>query len=271
MSNIGIIAGGGKLPILIGEQLIQSGNSVVFFCIESYAKKSDYKNLVKTFIKLELISETIKILKTYKIEKIVMAGYVKRPSLKDIKFDLKTLKLIKEYALQSKGDDKLLIAIAKFFEKEGFRFINWKNKCKNLFIYEDNLSYTKPSRKSLDNLNKGLKIFNKLGKIDLCQSMIIQNNIVLGVEAAEGTDELIKRCYKYKKKGDKGVLLKFSKYNQDKRFDVPVIGLKTFKLLKKFDYEGVFVEKNNLIILEKDQVIEFCNNNSLFISSVKKI
>ena len=76
---------------------------------------------------------------------------------------------------------------------------------------------------------------------------------------------------KYKKKGDKGVLIKFSKYNQDERFDVPVIGLKTFKLLKKCDYEGVFVEKNNVIILEKDQVIEFCNNNSLFISSVKKI
>ena len=52
MSKIGIIAGGGKLPILIGEQLIQSGNKVVFFCIESYAKKSDYKNFVKTIYKV---------------------------------------------------------------------------------------------------------------------------------------------------------------------------------------------------------------------------
>ena len=63
------------------------------------------------------------------------------------------------------------------------------------------------------------------------------------MEASEGTDELIKRCYNYKKKGDKGILLKLSKYNQDTRFDVPVIGLKTLKLLKKYDYEGVFVEK----------------------------
>ena len=113
MSKIGIIAGGGKLPILIGEQLIQSGNKVVFFCIESYAKKSDYKNFVKTFIKLELISEIIKILKIHKIEKIIMAGYVKRPSLKDIKFDLKGLKLIKEYALQPLPD------LEPFFWMEG--------------------------------------------------------------------------------------------------------------------------------------------------------
>ena len=271
MSKIGIIAGGGQLPILIGEKLIQSGNSVVFFCIDLYAKKKDYKKFINTFIKLELISEIIKILKYYKIEKIVMAGYVKRPSLKDIKFDFKAVKLIKEYALQPKGDDKLLLTIVRFFEKEGFNFINWKKECKNLFVNEANLSKKKPSKISLENLNIGLKIFNKLGKIDLSQSVIIQNNIVLGVEAAEGTDELIKRCHKYKKKGDKGVLLKFSKYNQDNRFDIPVIGLKTFKLLKKYDYEGIFVEKKNLIILEKEQVIEFCNNNSLFISSVKKI
>ena len=271
MARIGIIAGGGKLPILIGEKLIQSGNSVVFFCIESYAKKRDYKKFIKTYIKLELISKIIKILKLYKIEKIVMAGYIKRPSLKDIKFDFKTVKLIKEYALQPKGDDKLLLTIVKFFEKEGFNFINWKNECKDLFVNEDSISKNKPDKISLENLNKGLSIFNQLGKIDLSQSMIIQNNIVLGVEAAEGTDELIKRCYKYKKKGDKGVLLKFSKYNQDKRFDVPVIGLKTFKLLKKYDYAGIFVEKKNLIILEKDQVINFCNSNSLFISSVNKI
>ena len=271
MSKIGIIAGGGKLPILIGEKLIQSGNSVVFFCIKSYVKKTDYKNFTTTFIKLENISKIINTFNYYNIKKIIMAGYVKRPSLKDIKFDFKTIKLIKEYALQPKGDDKLLLSIVNFFENEGFNFINWKNECKNIFVEENYLTNKKPSKISLKNLEIGLKIFYKLGKIDLAQSMIIQNNIILGVEAAEGTDELIKRCYKYKKKGDKGVLLKFSKYNQDNRFDVPVIGLKTLKLLKKYDYEGVFVERKKLIILDKVQAIEFCNNNSLFISSVKKI
>ena len=64
--------------------------------------------------------------------------------------------------------------------------------------------------------------------------------------------------------------MKLSKYNQDNRFDVPVIGIKTVKQLKKYDYEGVFIEKNRLIILDKNQVIEYCNKNSLFISGVIK-
>ena len=59
----------------------------------------------------------------------------------------------------------------------------------------------------------------------MAQSIIVQNNLILGVEAAEGTDNLIMRCSKYKKKGDKGILIKLSKYNQSSNLDVPVIGL----------------------------------------------
>ena len=199
-----------------------------------------------------------------------MAGHIKRPSLKDIKFDFKTIKFIKDYTLQSKGDDKLQLSNVNFFENEGFSFIDWKKIIKNQYINEDHLTKKKPNKSSLENLKKGLETFKIIGKLDLSQSMIIQNNIILGLEAAEGTDELIKRCYKYKKKGDKGILLKLSKYNQDNRFDTPVIGLKTLKLIKKFDYDGVFIDKDNLIIIDKDKSINYCNNNSLFISSVKK-
>ena len=270
MHKIGIISGGGKLPILIGKQFINKGNTVIFFCVEPYTKKIDYNNYENVNIKLESVSEILKKLKSKNIQYIIMAGFVKRPSIKDIKFDYKTLKLIKDYTLQPKGDDKLLLTISKFLNNEGFEFLNWKKHCRNLFINEENITKKLPNKISIENLNKGLKIYQKLGKIDLCQSLIIQNNLVLGVEAAEGTDELIKRCSKYKTKGDKGILLKLSKYNQDSRFDVPVIGYKTLKLLKKYDYEGVFIEKNSLILLDKSKCISFANDNSLFISGVKK-
>lgn len=270
MSKIGIISGGGKLPIVIGKNLINSGNSVIFFCIETEVNKNDYDNFDKFFININSLSKIIKNLKLNKIKNLIFAGNINRPSLKDINFDFKTIKLIKQYALQRKGDDKLLSSIVKFFEKEGFNFINWKNKCSDLFIRENFITNKRPNKISIENLQKGLEIFDKIGKADLSQSLIIQNKIILGIEAAEGTDELIKRCNKYKKKGDKGILLKLSKYNQDNRFDVPVIGIKTVKQLKKYDYEGVFIEKNRLIILDKNQVIEYCNKNSLFISGVIK-
>ena len=92
--------------------------------------------------------------------------------------------------------------------------------------------------------------------------------MVLGLEAIEGTDELLKRCNEYKRKGDKGILLKFSKQNQSNLIDIPVIGLDTIKNLKKYNYDGVYLQKNKCLILDKKKVIEYANDNNLFISSV---
>ena len=146
MSKIGIIAGGGKLPLIIGENLKQSGNSIIFFCIESFAKKNNYIKYENFFLKLEGLYKFISLLKDSGIKEIIMAGNVKRPSLNDFRFDYKTVKFIKEYALQPKGDNKLLLTIVKFFEKEGFVFIDWRKICSNLFINENNPTKRKPNK-----------------------------------------------------------------------------------------------------------------------------
>ena len=271
MLKIGILAGGGKLPLAIGNKLIEIGYEVEFFCIEPFAQLSDYYQYKTKRIKLESLSNILTTLKKSNIQQIVMAGNVKRPSLKDIKFDLSTIKLIKEFSLQAKGDNKLLSAISSLFIQNNFKILDWKNLCEDLFIKDDHMTIKKPNKISLQNLTKGLDVFKLIGKADLSQSLIIQNKIVLGIEAAEGTNELIKRCYQYKKRGDKGVLIKLSKYNQNTKIDLPVIGLNTVQLLKKYDYEGVFLEKNNCILLEKMEVIDYCNKSSLFMFGVNKI
>ena len=113
-----------------------------------------------------------------------------------------------------------------------------------------------------------MAFFKKFGRLDIGQSLIMQNNLVLGLEAAEGTDNLLKRCFKYKKKGEKGIIIKLKKFNQDLRFDLPTIGLNTIKLIKKYDYEGIFIQKKYCLIIDKENVIKFANNNNIFISSI---
>ena len=121
------------------------------------------------------------------------------------------------------------------------------------------------------NLNKALSIFKIYGKLDLGQSVIVQNQIILGLEAIEGTDKLIIRCKELKKSGDKGILVKFSKYKQSTILDVPTIGEKTIKLLKENNYEGVYLEKNHCLILDKEKTIDLANKNNIFISTCNKI
>ena len=101
--------------------------------------------------------------------------------------------------------------------------------------------------------------------------MIVQNQLILGLEAVEGTDNLIIRCRNLKKGEDKGILVKFSKYNQSKIIDIPTIGEDTINLLKENNYEGVFLEKNSCLILDKTETINLANKNNVFISTCNKI
>jgi len=121
------------------------------------------------------------------------------------------LLLAKSLLLEKKGDNNLLMSLKKYFETKGYIFFNWTKYCKELFSTEINLTKIKPSKNAILNLKKAKSIYHIYKKLDVGQAMIIQNQLVLGLEAIEGTDELLKRCKEYKRKDDNGVLFKFSK------------------------------------------------------------
>ena len=271
MSKIGIISGGGKLPILIGNNLLKKNYDVTFFLIKDTFDKQIYSNVRTIEIKLNSIKKILKKLEENQITKIIFAGNIARPSLKDINFDFETLNFAKKMFLSKKGDNELLIAIEKLFREKGFEYLDWKSYCPELFSSKTNLTIKLPTKEANLNLYKALNIFKNYGNLDIGQSLIVQNEIVLGLEAAEGTDQLIIRCNDLKKNGDKGVLIKASKYNQSNILDIPTIGKQTLKLLIDNDYEGVFIEKNHCLIIDQDEVTNLANTNNLFISTFEKL
>ena len=271
MNNIGIIAGGGRLPISIGHTLIKKNFKVFFFVIEEFFNTINYKGLDVTVINLKSAKKIIESLQAKNIDSIIMAGNIKRPSITDMSFDFQTFKLAKNLLLNKTGDNSLLVSIKKYFKDNGFDYFDWKEYCPELFANNDNLTKLKPTRKAIENLNKAMSIFRSFGEIDIGQSMIVQNKIVLGLEAVEGTDNLITRCKDYKKSGDRGVLVKFSKYNQSNILDIPTIGEKTIKLLKDCDYEGLYLENNKCLIINKEKTIALADQYKIFISTCNKI
>ncbi len=271
MDNIGIIAGGGNLPIAIGSNLIKKNFKVFFFVIEEFYNTINYKGLNVTIINLKSSKKIIECLQTKNIDSIIMAGNIKRPSITDLSFDFQTFKLAKELLLNKTGDNSLLVSIKNYFMDNGFDYFDWKKHCPELFANNDNLTQLMPSRKAKENLKKALLIFKSFGEIDVGQSMIIQNQIVLGLEAVEGTDGLMIRCKDYKKSGDKGILVKFSKYNQSNLLDIPTIGVNTIKLLKDCDYEGVYLEKDSCLIIDQKKTLNLADQYKVFISTCNKI
>ena len=271
MNNIGIIAGGGALPIAIAENLIKKNFKVIFFVIEDFYNVKIYKKFDVKIINLHSAKKIIESLKYNNITDIIMVGNIVRPSITDLSLDLQTFKLAKNLLLNKTGDNDLLISIKNFFIANGFNYFNWKAYCPELFANDIYLTKIKPSRIAKKNLEKALAVFKIFGKLDIGQSIIIQNQIVIGLEAIEGTDNLIIRCKDLKRSGDKGILVKFAKYNQSNILDIPTIGEQTIKLLKENDYEGVYLEKNNCLILDKQHTIDLANQNKIFISTCNKI
>ena len=270
MTKIAIISGDGQLPLLIGKNLINKQFDIFFIGIKGFVDSSLYKKYNFSEISITSFSKILKKLQKEKINEIIMAGKISRPSLRDINFDLTTLGLIKNYLLESKGDDKLLTTISNFFLQKGYPLFDWVSECTELFAREDNLTKVKPSKEAILNCNKGLEVFKIIGNADIGQSMIIQNQLILGIEAVEGTDELIKRCFNYIKKEDSAILIKLSKYNQNPYLDIPTVGIQTLKYLKEYNYEGIFLEIDKCLILDKVEVIKFCNFNKIFISTIVK-
>ena len=109
MSNIGIIAGGGKLPIAIGSNLIKKKYNIFFFVIEEFFNINHYKDFNVTIINLKSAKNIINSLKSRNISSIIMAGNINRPSLTDLSFDYQTLKLAKNLLLNKTGDNSLLV------------------------------------------------------------------------------------------------------------------------------------------------------------------
>ena len=271
MINIGIISGGGKLPIAIGRNLIKKNFNIFFFVIDDFFNSEYYKDLDATIINLNSAKNIINLLKSKNIDSIIMAGNINRPSLTDLSFDIETFKLAKNLLLNKTGDDGLLVSIKKYFNDNGFSYFNWIKHCPELFANKETITHIKPSTMARENLQKAISIFKIFGEIDVGQSMIVQNKIVLGLEAVEGTDNLITRCKNYKKSGDRGVLVKFSKYNQSNILDIPTIGENTIRLLKDCDYEGLYLEKDRCLIIDKEKTIDLANQYKIFISTCNKI
>ena len=267
MTKIGIITGDGNLPLYIGKSLLSKNYDVTFLSLNNKNNKF-YKNYNVVDIDILSIKKIFKVLNSNKIKHIIFAGSIKRPGIKDLGFDLPTLYLAKSLLLENKGDNNLLITLKKFFESKGYIFFNWTKYCQELFSIEKNLTKIKPSNNAIQNLKKAKSTYQIFKKLDVGQAIIIQNQLVLGLEAIEGTDELLKRCKDYKRRKDKGVLFKFAKQNQSNLIDIPLIGFDTMKNIKKYNYEGVYLHKNKCLILDKKKIIDYANQNNLFISTV---
>ena len=264
MNKIIFIFGNGNLPRLILKKI---KNSNLEFKILSISEKKIFKSVNSKSVKLGKIITELNDLKKKGYSKILMAGSINRPRLSDIKPDLNSLKLLPKFTktLFEGGDNKLLKFVITELENLNFKILYIHKTFPDLFLGPGNQTKIKISKNSFKDIYKGSLILKNNSKFDIGQSILIQEGNVIGIEAIQGTDNLIKQSLPYLQKVKKGVLIKLIKVKQDLRADLPTIGLKTLINCYKSGVVGIAYSANKTIFLEKEKILSFCKQNNFFL------
>jgi DUF1009 family protein len=265
--KLGIIAGSGDLPLLIAKNY-QSEKYII--CIEGEADQSLYKDYSSVTIPIGKIQKLLDYLTLNEITDLVIVGKVRNKDLTKLLPDLQgTILLSRILKNKFLGDDKILTTIAKYFEEKGLNLMSLEEILALSDIHNE--SFTKDiAEEYLNDINLGFEVAKNLGKMDIGQSVIVENLRIIGVEAAEGTDELIKRCADFRiKKLNSGILVKTMKPNQDTRMDIPSIGVNTINLLAEHQYLGLAIEAKKVIIINPEEVFSLAKKLNLFIFQIK--
>ena len=268
VQRLGIVAGGGDIPLLLAEACQKQNIEPFVVVLEGQADVADYAEYEHISAKLGAAGSIIKALKDEDISDLVMIGRVRRPSLKELKPDLKTAEFFATEGLKVLGDDGLLRGVRRFLEKEGFTLHGAQSFMPELLMPEGVLGKHKPSKDQTSDIERGVALLKTLGDQDVGQAAVVQNGYILGIEGAEGTDELIKRCGPLQRKGTGAVLVKLCKPAQDQDIDLPTIGLQTIENLIEAGFSGIAAHAGQSFIYDRQGVQDRANQGKLFVVGI---
>lgn len=268
--KLGIIAGGGNLPRRLIRHCIDTGRSFFVIAIEGNAAPDLLDDTVPhLWIRIGQAGTGFKRLAAEKVEEVVMIGTIRRPSFKDLVPDMRTTAFFAKIGSKALGDDGILRALIKEIEAEKMRVVGIQEVMGDLLAKTGVLTRKKPSKTDLNDIRRGVTVAFELGRLDVGQSVVIQEGLVLGVEGIEGTDELIKRCGGYKRKGSGGVLVKLRKPQQDMRIDLPTVGARTLENAKQSGLNGLAVHAGNTLIADEEDFIRQADKLGMFVIGIE--
>ncbi len=268
IKKLGIIAGDGSLPRHVYDACIESKTDVVVIGLDHETNYEIFADVEVSRFPVYKVSKILKKLKDENVSHVTLAGKVKRADIPRLLLDIKGAKLFAQIVKYGLADNSILQTIIRFIEKEGFEIIAPEKVANEIVLGKGALTKAKPNKAALSDIKQGLKVLKGIATFDVGQSLVIQNGLVLGVEAAEGTDELLKRCGEIKQSGDGPILIKISKPKQDRRVDLPCIGPETIKNAAMYGFKGVAAEAGSALILDEVSTIKLANQNKIFIVGV---
>lgn len=268
IKTLGIIAGGGALPDALARACEASGITPIIAAFEGQTDPALTQNRTHLWSRLGAAGSVMDFFRANGAIDLVMIGGMRRPSFSELIPDFTAIKFFAQLGLKALGDDDFLTEIRRLLEREGFRLHGAHRFLPELIAPAGVIGRHKPSQGDQADIDRALAVCRTLGGLDVGQAVIVQEGFVLGVEAAEGTDELIRRCKPLKRKGRGGVLVKLSKPDQDLDLDLPTIGPRTVDLAAETGLAGIVIETGRCLMIDRPAIIAAADRHKIFLMGV---
>jgi len=260
-NGLGVIAGGGAMPLLVVKNAQRAGRRVVVVGLRGWADPA-LETIADRFYwsGIPKLGRFIRLFRRENVHRAILAGGVKKS---DMYGRFRILRHLPDWTtfkvwffrVPDKRTDSLLGAVADVLAERGIVMEECVKYCMDSMCPEGVLTKTQPSAEQLRDVEFGWPVAKEMGRLDIGQSIAVKEQEVIAVEAIEGTDRMIERAGSLCRSGA-WTLIKVAKPNQDMRFDVPTIGPQTIENLKTHGARMLVVEADKTFVVEREKVIE---------------
>ncbi len=258
---MGLIAGNGPLPSLFARQARDLGISLVAVGHRGETRQ-ELEGLVDrmSWVHVGQLGALLQALREGGVDRVVMLGGIdKKRALKELRLDDRAMKLLQ--ALATRGDDTLLGALARELEAEGVQVLGSQDVLASWLAPAGPMTRRPLSHQEESDVRLGMTVLGHLGPLDVGQTVVIREGVILAVEAIEGTDQTISRGGELG--GPGGVVVKGSKPQQDMRFDVPVVGLATLRAMDRVEARVLALEAGRTLLLDREEMLEMAEGRGI--------
>lgn len=271
--KLGILAGGGALPVHLVDTCIRSRRPFFVVAFEGHADpglvapRVDRQPVPHAWVRLGAAGRTIRLLRRAGATDLVMAGRIRRPRLVQVWPDFWALRFLIRHRGLKPGDDALLRAIIEDLDDEGFAVVAVDSLLPDLLAPAGVLGAVQPDAAAESDLRAGIAAALALGARDIGQAAVVRDGQVIGREGSAGTDALLAACAA-PPAGRAGVLVKMAKPGQERRVDLPTIGVHTVVAAERAGLAGIAVEAGAALIVEREAVIAAADTAGLFVMGI---
>ena len=267
-----IVAAGGRLPVLLAKACREAGRPFFVLALDGTDTDPDLAPFEGARLPLGAFGQCIARLQAEACTAVVMAGHLTRPNFSKLALDRKGLKLLpKLLRYAGRGDDALLRLVVDAVEQEGFTVMGADAILADLVVPVACLTKAQPSETHRRDIARGADVVRTLGALDIGQAAVVVEDLVLAVEAAEGTDAMLARCatlapdLRGTADARRGDLVKLPKPGQDKRVDLPTIGPRTVEAAAAAGLAGIAVAGGATLLLDRTDAVAHADAHGLFL------